>query len=293
MSINKSCKLLGHARSTFFEVRKNRQIKIEKEKLLEQYVLAKVAEIRKEMPRIGGKKLYFLINQDTQRQQFKFGEQRFFDILNKYNLLVKKRKKYVRTTDSKLWRGQFDNLLEGISINRPEQVWVSDITYFRTQEGFIYGHLITDAYSKKLVGAVVADNMKATTTLLALKMALKNRQYNKPLIHHSDRGFQYLSKVYTSYLKKNKILISVTQNGSPYDNPVAERVNGILKDEFNLGRTLKNIHQAKEILEKAMHIYNEKRPHWSNHLLTPNQMHKQCDLEMITWEREFKNNPAG
>ena len=226
MSINKSCQLLGHARSTFFEVRKNQQIKVEKEKLLERF-------------------------------------------------------------------GQFDDLLKGISITRPEQIWVADITYFRTQEGFIYGHLITDAYSKKIMGAVVAGDMKATTTLLALKMALKNRQNKEPLIHHSDRGFQYLSKVYTNHLKKNKIKISVTQNGSPYDNPVAERINGILKDEFNLGSTLKNLQKAKQILEKAMHIYNEKRPHWSNHLLTPNQMHNQQDLEMITWNSQSENTPTG
>ncbi len=237
MSINKACQLLGRARSTFFEVRKNQLIKKEKDQLIEQYVLKQAAEIRKEMPRIGGKKLYYLINQDPQRHQFKFGERKFFEILRRHNLLVKKRKKYVITTDSKLWRGQFDNLLEGISISRPEQVWVADITYFRTNDGFIYGHLITDAYSKKIMGFNVSDDMKATTTLLALKMAIKNRKYEEPLIHHSDRGFQYLSKVYTDCLMKNKIQISVTQNGSPYDNPVAERINGILKDEFELGRT--------------------------------------------------------
>lgn len=135
------------------------------------------------------------------------------------------------------------------------------------------------------MGVIVADDIKATTTLLALKMALKNRQYKTLLIHHSNRGFQFLSKVYTSYLKKNKIQISITK----YDNPVAERINGILKDEFNLGSTLKNLQQAKQILEKAMHIYNEKRPHWSNHLLTPQQMYSQKDLEMITWESDSKN----
>ena len=177
-------------------------------------------------------------------------------------------------------------------INRPEQVWVADITYFRTPKGFIYGHLVTDTYSKKLVGTVIADDMKATTTLLALKMAIKNRQYNEPLIHHSDRGFQYLSKTYTNYLKKNKIQISVTQNGSPYDNPVAERINGILKDEFGFGGIVKNLEEARQLLKKAMHIYNDKRPHWSNHLLTPNQMHNQRQLEMITWENKSQNPPT-
>jgi len=136
------------------------------------------------------------------------------------------------------------------------------------------------------MGAVVAGDMKATTTLAALKMAIKNRQYNDTLIHHSDRGFQYLSKIYTDHLQNQKIKISVTQNGSPYDNPVAERINGILKDEFDLGAVIPNLEEAKKMLEKAMDIYNDKRPHWSNHLLTPNEMHNQQEIKMVTWERE-------
>jgi len=205
-------------------------------------------------------------------------------------LLIKKRKRRIFTTDSKLWRGQFDNLLKQQSINRPEQVWVSDITYLRTRSGFVYAHLVTDAYSKKLMGAVVADNMKATTTLAALQMAIDNRQYKEPLIHHSDRGYQYLSSTYTEHLKKNNIQISVTQNGSPYDNPVAERINGILKDEFNLGAVIPNLEEAKKMLEKAVQIYNDKRPHWSNHLLTPNEMHLQRKLKIVTWENIPNND---
>lgn len=290
MSINMACKLLGRARSTFFEVRNNRTIKAKNELLIEQYILEKVMHFRMDMPRIGGKKLFYLINQDEQRKQFKFGQKKFFDVLRKHDLLVKKRKKHVFTTDSKHWRNQFDNLVEGMTINRPEQIWVADITYFKTRNRYLYGHLITDAYSKKLMGGVVADNMKAITTLLALQMAIQNRQYDDTLIHHSDRGFQYLSKVYTDHLKLNNIKISVTQNGSPYDNPVAERINGIIKSEFGLGNCLKNLEEAKQLLEKAMHIYNHKRPHWSNHLLTPNQMHNQSVLKPISWEFNSKDD---
>ena len=290
MSINMACKLLGKARSTFFEVRKNLANKAKREQLVEQYILEKVNHFRQDMPRIGGKKLFYLINQNKQPKQFKFGQKKFFDVLRKYDLLVKKRKKHVFTTDSRHWRNQFDNLVEGISINRPEQVWVADITYFKTRSSYLYGHLITDAYSKKLMGVVVSDNMKATTTLLALQKAIQNRQYNDTLIHHSDRGFQYLSRVYTNHLKKHDIKISVTQNGSPYDNPVAERINGILKSEFGLGNCLKNLEEAQLLLEKAMHIYNHKRPHWSNHLLTPNQMHNQNELKPISWEFNPKDD---
>jgi transposase InsO family protein len=286
MSINKACKMLGYARSTFFECRNNEHNKAEKDKIIEEFVLTEVRKIRAEMPRIGGKKLYYLINKNPERQAYKFGRKRFFEILQMNNLLIKRRKKRVNTTDNCLWRGQYPDLIVDIIPTRPEQIWVSDITYFRTKTGFIYGHLITDAYSKKLIGFKVAKDMKATTTLLAAKMAVKNRVYQKELIHHSDRGLQYLSSVYTKYLKKNGIKISVTQNSSPYENAVAERINGILKDEFGFDGVFDNLKQAEKQLEKAVYIYNEKRPHWSNHFLTPNEMHQQDVLEIITWEIE-------
>ena len=125
--------------------------------------------------------------------------------------------------------------------------------------------------------------MKATSTLVALKMAIKNRMYDEELIHHSDRGFQYLSRVYTDFLKEHKIKISVTQDGSPYDNAVAERINGILKDEFDFGGIFDTLEQAKELLKKVAEIYNDKRPHWSNSLLTPNEMHQQREMKIKTW----------
>ncbi len=119
-------------------------------------------------------------------------------------------------------------------------------------------------------------------------MALKNRMYNDELIHHSDRGFQYCSKIYTNTLRKNKIKISVTQNGSPYENAIAERINGILKDEFGLGVILKNLQQAQLLMKYAVEIYNLKRPHWSNQLLTPDQMHQQKERPIKTWSKLTK-----
>lgn len=286
MSINAACKELGYGRSAFFEIRKNGITKAENDTLIEAFVLEKVRTIRKDMRKCGGRKMYYLICKDPEKEAYKFGRKRFFEILKKYDLLVKRRKKRVVTTDSRLWRGQYPDLTEGLTPCRPEQVWVADITYFRTKDGFIYGHLITDGYSKKLMGFVVSDNMKATTTLLALKMAIKNKIYKEELIHHSDRGFQYLSRVYTDFLKKHKIKISVTQGGEAYKNPVAERINGVLKDEFRFDGIFENLEQAKELIEKAAKIYNEKRPHWSNHLLTPNEMHQQRELKIKTWRRK-------
>ena len=136
------------------------------------------------------------------------------------------------------------------------------------------------------MGFEVSDNMKATSTLAAMQMAIENRIYDEPLIHHSDRGFQYLSKQYTDFLKKHKISISVTQDGSPYDNAVAERINGILKGEFDFNKTFRNLYQAKQLIEKVVKIYNSKRLHWSNHLLTPDQMHQQRDLKIKTYRKD-------
>jgi len=283
MSINSACELLGYARSTFFEVRGNKLSKAEKDKIIEDFVLEKVSIIRKDLPRCGGRKMYYLISKGSEKSSYKFGRKRFFEILKAHDLLVKRRKKRIFTTDSSHWRRQYPDLVKELIPNRPEQIWVSDITYFKISGDSVYGHLITDGYSKKLMGFVVADNMRAPTTLLALKMAVKNRMYDEQLIHHSDRGFQYLSRVYTDFLKSHKIWISVTQDGSPYDNAVAERINGILKDEFGFKKVFKNLKEAQVAIEKAAKVYNNKRPHWSNHLLTPNEMHLQRNLKIKTW----------
>lgn len=286
MSIGKACKLLGYAKQTFFKVRNSRLAKEKESERIAAYILEKVSNIRKEMPRLGGKKLYYLINKDPNRKNYKFGERKFFSVLKAHNLLVIRKKKRAITTDSKLWKGQYPDLVKELVPTRPEQVWVADITYFRTKSGFIYGHLITDGYSKKLIGFEISDNMKAASTLSALKKAVQNRMYDKELIHHSDRGFQYLSRTYTKFLKEHKIKISVTQDGSPYDNAVAERINGILKDEFAFGGVFENLEQAKELIEKVAIIYNEKRPHISNHFLTPEEMHQQDKLKIKTWKKE-------
>jgi len=286
MSINRASKMLGYARSTFFEVRQNRYSKIETELLLEEFILKKVKAIREDLPKCGGKKMYFLISQDPDRNHFKFGRKKFFEILKKHGLLVKKRKKYAKTTDSGHWLKQYPDLINGLTPTRPEQVWVADITYFKTKNGFIYGHLITDAYSKKIMGYHISDDMKAASTLEALIMALENRMYDKALIHHSDRGFQYLSKLYTDLLKDNQIRRSVTQDGSPYDNAVAERINDILKGEFNFDGIFDNLQQARNQIKNTVDVYNNQRPHWSNHLLTPAQMHLQEELEIKIWRKK-------
>jgi transposase InsO family protein len=182
---------------------------------------------------------------------------------------------------------KYPNIINGLVIDRPEQVWVADITYLDTvEDGNVYLHLVTDAYSKQIMGNELCDNLEAASTLKALEMAVKSRKYKDlPLIHHSDRGLQYCSKVYTDCLTKNNITISMTENGSPYDNAVAERVNGILKDEFGLGEQLDNYLDALLQVKQSIYAYNFLRPHLSCYMLTPDQMHQQQAIKIKSYKK--------
>lgn len=287
MSISKACKFLGYSKQAYFKARNNEEAKQLKTEFAEAFILEKIKEVRSNLPKLGGLKLYFLIKPFLVKESIQIGRDKFFEILRAHNLLVKRKRRNYKTTDSSKWRKQFDNLVEGLLPSRPEQIWVADITYFETmEEGAVYGHLITDAYSKKIMGFEVSIDMKASSTCKALKMALKNRQYKDELIHHSDRGSQYCSGEYVRVLKRNKIQISMTQSGSPYDNAIAERINRILKEEFLLGKMYLNILEVKKLATSAVGIYNNYRPHWSNYLLTPQQMHQQCEVKIKTWSKK-------
>ena len=241
------------------------------------------------MPRIGTRKLYHLLEGDFKDSGLKVGRDKLFRVLREFDLLVKRRKKYVRTTDSSQWRRENEYLIQDYVPEKPEQVLVADITYFDTEQGTVYGHLISDGYSKKIMGYCVAYDMKKERTLEAFDMAMHNRTYTHWGFHHSDRGSQYCSPVYTDHTYSHKFVTSMTQDGSPYENAIAERLNGILKGEFGLGEKMKNLEEVKIRMERAVDIYNNKRPHWSCHLLTPNQMHQQQKLPVVTWGIKDKN----
>ena len=215
----------------------------------------------------------------------KIGRDRFFDILRANHLLVTPKRKYHVTTNSHHRFRKHENLIADLEINRPEQVWVSDITYIGKRENPCYLSLVTDAYSKKIMGYYVADNLNTKSSLKALKSALKQRE-NKdlPLIHHSDRGIQYCADEYQKELIKNKVLCSMTQNSDPYENAVAERINGILKQEFFIDRHNQKIEVIRQMVKEVIDVYNELRPHCSNYLLTPNQMHLQNQIKMKTYK---------
>lgn len=232
-----------------------------------------VQSVRRRMPRIGGKKLYFMLKEDLSNTG-KIGRDKFFELLGKHDLLVKRKKSFTRTTDSYHRFRVYRNVLKGKHLRRSNQCWVADITYLRTLKGFVYLFLLTDAFSRKIVGWCLSDSLSIEGGLKALKMALKQR--NKPLllIHHSDRGIQYCSKDYVALLKKNNIVISMTEENHCYENSLAERVNGILKDEFLLDETYVNKSICLKAVGEAILIYNQERPHLSLGYKTPETVHR-------------------
>ena len=245
-----------------------------------------VEEVRLEQPRIGTRKLYYLLKNKFKVENIKIGRDALFNYLRRENLLIYPKKRYTRTTFSKHWLRKHPNLLKTTCLKRKEQVFVSDITYIKTKTNVYYLSLVTDAYSRKIMGYELSENMNAENVVKALKMAVKNRTTHLPLIHHSDRGLQYCSDEYQRILEKNNIKCSMTQNSDPYENAVAERINGILKQEFNIDKFDVETKIKRKIVEESIEIYNELRPHFSNHYLTPNQMHKQEKLKIKTYKNK-------
>ena len=276
-----ACTLFGIDRQVYYRKikrRKARQSNASK-------VVSLVLEIRQTMPRIGAKKLYFLLNSDL--KQLKIGRDKFINILRANHLLIIPKRSYHITTNSHHRFRKHQNQILELQIQRPEQVWVSDITYIGKRENPCYLSLVTDAYSKKIVGFNVADNMNTESSLIALKNAIKLRKYRSlSLIHHSDRGLQYCANEYQKLLNKSKIKCSMTQNSDPYENAVAERINGILKQEFGIDKFNQELPIMKALVKNAVEIYNNKRPHYSNYMLTPNQMHQQNKIAMRTYKRK-------
>ena len=243
-----------------------------------------VLDIRKQMPRIGTRKLYYLLS--DQLQDLGIGRDKLFAILNANHLCIKPKRSYHVTTNSHHRFRKHKNLITEKLLTRPEEVWVSDITYLGSRNNHSYLALITDAYSKKIVGYDVSNSLSVDGTINALKMAIKNRKYKKEnLIHHSDRGIQYCSNEYQKLLKRHQITCSMTESYDPYANAVAERVNGILKDEFNLELYNVNLVTMKKLVKDSIYIYNVKRPHYSCNMLTPERMHQQNVVKIKTYKK--------
>lgn len=280
-SISSTCELLGLSRQVYYRAIKSKQ----RRQSIAKQVVDLVESVRMEQSRIGTRKLYHILKQPL--RELGVGRDRLFSILKANHMLIKPKRSYHVTTNSHHRFRKHKNLVQQLSIERPEQVWVSDITYVGNRQNPMYLSLITDAYSKKIMGYHLDNTLEVKASLKALKKAIKNRSYlHKELIHHSDRGLQYCSHDYQKLLIKNKIKCSMTESYDPYQNAIAERINGILKQEFFVGTSKININLMNKIVEESIKIYNSKRPHWSCQMNTPERMHKQNTIKIKSYKKK-------
>ena len=269
-SIDAICDAFSLKRDAYYKYQKRFVVK----KQLEQTVISLVQKSRRTLPREGTRKLIKSLQDDFKKHHLKIGRDQLFRILRENELLVKRKKYSSRTTNSYHRFYKYDNIIKDLKINRPDQVWASDITYIRTINGFCYLALITDMYSRKIVGYDLSDSLELNGCIRALQKAIYHTKVTRGLIHHSDRGIQYCSNQYTQILKRKKMEISMTQENHCYENALAERVNGILKDEFYLDQTFASVEQAKRATKNAIKLYNSKRLHLSLDYKTPNYVHQ-------------------
>lgn len=261
-----------------------------KEAVKAELLLQMIDKERQIMPRLGGRKLLVKIHPNLP-PELQIGRDCFFNFLRDNQLLVRRRRNQVRTTFSNHWLHKYPNLIKEFEPKSAHQLWVSDITYIETCEGFIYLFLITDAYSRKIVGWHISETMEADNAVIALRMAISQLpRKTKHLFHHSDRGVQYCSQKYVKILEKNTVQISMTENGDPLENAVAERINGILKDEWLKDMKGMSKYNVKKQTAYIIEIYNTQRPHSSVDMLTPDQAHKKRGTLKRHWKNYWKSN---
>lgn len=279
--IERLCKLFGKTRHAWYDHLWRKEDGI----LKEEIVLQLVQEIRQQLPKIGTRKLQYLVNQKLLEHGLEAGRDYLFDLLSRQKLLIRNRRRTVVTTDSRHWMRKYSNLTLSLQPEYPEQLWVSDITYIRLANGFLYLSLITDAYSRKIVGYSLRKDLRSEGCLQALQMALMSRSCpGRQLIHHSDRGSQYCCREYVDLLTDNNIAISMTNNGDPYENALAERINGIIKSEFNLYSSQMGFEETSIAVAENIKAYNQLRPHASCDYLTPHQAHQQSGTLKKRWK---------
>lgn len=291
IGLGKFCRLLGVTRQAYYQHFWHQEQYVFEDEL----IVSEVMKIRKNHRHIGGRKLYELLQPFLIEHQIKMGRDRLFDVLSANYLLVKRRRKQTITTNSYHRFKKYPNLIRNFIPTEPNQLWVSDITYWKIATGFVYISFITDAYSRKIVGSHVAQTMEAVETMEALKIAIsglrKGPGCHFQLTHHSDRGMQYCSDKYVKLLESNNIGISMTENGDPLENAIAERVNGIIKEEYLNDYQVDNLEVAKELLEAVIKLYNNERPHMSIGNLTPNQVHQNNIKTEKLWKNYYVKSP--
>ena len=273
IGLAKLCSWLGMSRQAYYQnSRKAIDTSIEEELIIQQ-----VKQIRQNHPRLGTRKLYGKLQAFMLENSIKMGRDALFNLLAANHLLIRKRKRRITTTNSYHWLRKYPNLIRNFVPTAPNQLWVSDITYWKINaQEHLYISFITDAYSHKIVGYQVAETLEAIESIQALQMALsafEGAESHLQLTHHSDRGIQYCSREYVKLLQDNNIQISMTENGDPLENAIAERVNGIIKEEYLDAYEVNDIKEARGLLDRVIQLYNNDRPHLSISNLTPNQVH--------------------
>ncbi len=268
-SLSEVCALFDLKRDAYYKYIKRYETKLEQEEKIVKLVSLR----RKTVPRTGCRKLHRYLQPEFERAKLKIGRDRLFSVLRDNKMLVKPKITSCRTTNSYHHFHKYNNLIKDFVPTKVNQVWVTDITYIRTVNGFCYLALVTDVFSRKIVGYDISDSLELLGALRALKKALYKADVSE-LIHHSDRGVQYCSHQYTGELLKRGIKISMTEDNHCYENAIAERVNGILKDEFYLDQTFYNTKHSKIAVKNAIKIYNNERLHLSLDFKTPNSVYK-------------------
>jgi putative transposase len=276
------CTLLGYTRQAYY----SHQYTYLQESLESELILIEVQKHRKYQPRLGTRKLILLLEDFMKEHKIKMGRDALFDLLRAHHLLIRKRRRTVQTTFSRHWYKKYPNLIKQFEPLAANLLWVSDITYICLEEGFAYLSLITDAYSRKIVGFYLSETLENTGCIHALKIAISGCTDCSSLIHHSDRGVQYCSLAYVDLLNDNNIKISMTENGDPLENAIAERLNGILKEEL-LQQKYPDFKTAKTDVAKAIVIYNTLRPHSSCNMLTPHIAHIQTGVLKKHWKNYY------
>ena len=279
------CRLFGLTRQAYYNHFWHQQsVSIE-----EDMVIKEIRSIRKLHPVIGTRKLQVMLQPFLLEHQIKLGRDGLFDLMAANKLLVKRIKRRAITTWSSHWLHKYPNLIRGYNPVQRNELWVSDITYWKTKNGFLYISFITDAYTHKIVGFNVSERLDALSPVKALRMALNdNNLQGGNLIHHSDRGVQYCSGEYVKLLQDYNIEISMTENGDPLENAIAERINGIMKQEYLEHYTVSNIIEAEKALAQAVNYYNQQRPHMSCGWLTPALVHEQELNVTKEWATYYK-----
>jgi transposase InsO family protein len=260
------------SRQNYYAARRLRQ----RRDVDEALILNLVRRERKMQPRLGGRKLLHLLEAELEEAGVNMGRDRFFELLAENDLLVVPKPGRPHTTNSRHCLPVFSNLLAGRVLQAPNEAWVSDLTYIRTDEGFLYASLITDAYSRKIVGYYIGDTLEAEGCLKALDLALSELPDGKHPIHHSDRGTQYCCHDYVERLQARGMPISMTEVMHCYENALAERVNGILKQEYEMDRTFRTKEQARVAFKQAVWLYNNRRPHLNLSMRFPAAVHAEA-----------------